>query len=86
MCARSSSFLEQVGCYLFRFTESFEIKDIRSLQNDILSRAVGRIADSGGKMKHTIENATITRVVLVEGKIHIIARYKDYATARNAII
>ena len=67
------------------YMDEFDVTDIKTLDGDNLSRAIGRIAGKGGQIKYSIENATRTRISLTDSRVHIIGNDHNVAMARRVI-
>jgi RNA-binding protein PNO1 len=67
------------------YIDSFLVTDVKILAGDHLSRAIGRVVGHDGKTKYAIENATRTRIVIADQKVHIMGSYANIALARDAV-
>jgi len=68
------------------YIDSFEVTDVKTMQGEHLSRAIGRVAGQAGKTKNTIENATKTRIVLADAHVHILGSFANIRLAKTAIV
>merc|ERR1711959_821497 len=67
------------------YVESFKIEDVKTLKELHLKRALGRLVGKNGKTKLAIENATKTRVVIADTKIHLLGSFQNINAARDVI-
>lgn len=67
------------------YVDCFEVEDVKSLKNEHLGRAIGRIAGRKGKIKANLENISQTRIVVEGKRIRILGTVESIRLAKTAI-
>ena len=68
------------------YLDGFEVKDVKTLAGDNMSRCIGRMSGTHGRTKYTIENVTRTRVVIADTHLHIMGHVQNIRVAKDALV
>ena len=68
------------------YLDGFEVKDVKTLKGDNLSRCIGRMSGSHGKIKFAIENVTRTRIVIADTHLHLMGQVQNIRMAKTALV
>ena len=68
------------------YLDSFEVKDVKTLEGDSLSRCIGRMSGSHGATKFAIERLTRVRIVIADTHIHMLGSFQNTKIARDAMV
>lgn len=67
------------------YVDGFEISDVKTLRNEHLGRAIGRLVGHRGDTKRNLEKASQTRIVIEDKHIRIMGSAENIALARTAV-
>ena len=68
------------------YLDGFEVKDVKTLKGDNLSRCIGRMSGSHGKIKFAIENVTRTRIVIADTHLHLMGQTQNVRLAKTGLV
>uniref|UniRef100_A0A7S4N3R7 Pre-rRNA-processing protein PNO1 n=1 Tax=Paramoeba aestuarina TaxID=180227 RepID=A0A7S4N3R7_9EUKA len=68
------------------YLDGFEVKDVKTLKGDNLSRCIGRMSGSHGKTKFSLENITRTRIVIADTHLHLMGQVQNIRIAKTALV
>ncbi|KAK1349517.1 hypothetical protein CWI38_0387p0030 [Hamiltosporidium tvaerminnensis] len=67
------------------YYDSFNFSEVKTLKNEHLPRAIGRVVGREGKTKKAIELATKTKILVMDSNVHIIGRSEGIEIAKDSI-
>eukprot|EP00008_Paramoeba_atlantica_P008681 CAMPEP_0201493338 /NCGR_PEP_ID=MMETSP0151_2-20130828/37381_1 /ASSEMBLY_ACC=CAM_ASM_000257 /TAXON_ID=200890 /ORGANISM="Paramoeba atlantica, Strain 621/1 / CCAP 1560/9" /LENGTH=130 /DNA_ID=CAMNT_0047880661 /DNA_START=307 /DNA_END=695 /DNA_ORIENTATION=- len=68
------------------YLDGFEVKDVKTLRGENLSRCIGRMSGSHGKTKFALENITRTRIVIADTHLHLMGHVQNIRFAKDALV